>query len=659
MKKAFLFTLILLMLVVALTSCTISGNGESTDTSTDATNEAQEAPKCKVTFSFNDEADGDLTCEVERGTGVQRPKDPQRQGYTLEGWYVGDEKWSFISNVVTYDITLYAKWTPTIYQIEYVGAIGGASTYTIEDELVLTGMVEGNEYVFIGWYADEALTKPVTKIEKGTTGNLKLYAKVEPVELPEQEPEFTFVPSPGSGYTLLSCNSEAEDITIPRAYKGRAVNRIAPYAFYNNKTLKSVIIPYGVTTIGEGAFSGCTSLEIVSLSGSIETIGASAFSSCKSLKSIELENVKVIGEYAFDGCSLLEEIVIPSSVTYVGKQAFTSNSKIIVYVEATSKPQGWDNSWEILNRPIVWGFDGEKYINSDGIRFAKTVDSAVITGYGFNEIIENDIEVIKNKKTVLEIPSQMLGLESIGICEYAFANQSALQGIVIPSIVKYIGEGAFHNSPNLKIYATATSKPEGWDSKWCSSMTSVAWGYTGLYGTNEAGYQWAQTQNGIVILGYTGQGTHLEIPGEINKTAVTAIGDNAFYSRVTFVSVVLPDSITHIGKEAFASCNNLKSIKISKSLKVIGERAFYYCMSLEEIELNAGLTQIGAYAFAYCTSLKGVDIPGSVLIIERYAFFAIEGLRVYCEETEKPQGWDENWISCYGSEVYWLDKVEN
>ena len=122
---------------------------------------------------------------------------------------------------------------------------------------------------------------------------------------------------------------------------------------------------------------------------------------------------------------------------------------------------------------------------------------------------------------------------------------------------------------------------------------------------------------------------------------------------------MLPDSITHIGKEAFASCNNLKSIKISKSLKVIGERAFYYCMSLEEIELNAGLTQIGAYAFAYCTSLKGVDIPGSVLIIERYAFFAIEGLRVYCEETEKPQGWDENWISCYGSEVYWLDKVEN
>lgn len=41
---------------------------------------------------------------------IVQPDNPKRIGYTFLGWYVGDEKWSFIGYSVTENITLEAKW---------------------------------------------------------------------------------------------------------------------------------------------------------------------------------------------------------------------------------------------------------------------------------------------------------------------------------------------------------------------------------------------------------------------------------------------------------------------------------------------------------------------------------------------------------------------
>ena len=48
-------------------------------------------------------------------------------------------------------------------------------SYTINDEFDLPVATSSME--FLGWYLDKEFTKPITKIEKGTTGNLILYAK--------------------------------------------------------------------------------------------------------------------------------------------------------------------------------------------------------------------------------------------------------------------------------------------------------------------------------------------------------------------------------------------------------------------------------------------------------------------------------------------------
>ncbi|NLN50818.1 MAG: hypothetical protein GX149_04270, partial [Acholeplasmataceae bacterium] len=61
------------------------------------------------TITFVNEEDT-FELQVKEGNKVAKPDDPVNEGYHFLGWYVEDEKWSFIGYVVTEEITLTAKW---------------------------------------------------------------------------------------------------------------------------------------------------------------------------------------------------------------------------------------------------------------------------------------------------------------------------------------------------------------------------------------------------------------------------------------------------------------------------------------------------------------------------------------------------------------------
>ena len=72
----------------------------------------------------------------------------------------------------------------------------------------------------------------------------------------------------------------------------------------------TVVIPEGVTTIGDRAFSGCTGLTEVVIPDSVTTIGYYAFWFCRSLTNVIIPNsVTTIGDYAFWGCPCKEDIL--------------------------------------------------------------------------------------------------------------------------------------------------------------------------------------------------------------------------------------------------------------------------------------------------------------------------------------------------------------
>ena len=64
--------------------------------------------------------------------------------------------------------------------------------YTIEDEIILSAPTASIE--FLGWYLDhDATSNQVIKIEKGTTGDLILYAKWEEIEVPDVYSKVSYV----------------------------------------------------------------------------------------------------------------------------------------------------------------------------------------------------------------------------------------------------------------------------------------------------------------------------------------------------------------------------------------------------------------------------------------------------------------------------------
>lgn len=181
--------------------------------------------------------------------------------------------------------------------------------------------------------------------------------------------------STGLAYTLKDDNTyevsgigtcSDTDVIIPLKIQGLPVTSIGNSAFNNCKSLTSIAIPDGVTTIGAEAFFGCNKIKAVYYTGSVDdwclinfiyadsnplyygadlyinrillteaTINSSkindmTFYNCKSLTSIVIgDNVTSIGNNVFYGCSSLTSVVIGSGVTSIDNYAFWNCSNLI------------------------------------------------------------------------------------------------------------------------------------------------------------------------------------------------------------------------------------------------------------------------------------------------------------------------------------------
>jgi hypothetical protein len=92
--------------------------------------------------------------------------------------------------------------------------------------------------------------------------------------------------------------------------------------FTNCNSLQRVILPDSTTTLNANSFSGCLSLSYVYLPSSATTIGASSFFDCRSLRNITLPINTFLSSSVFESCTSLESITLPTGTTQIGASLF-------------------------------------------------------------------------------------------------------------------------------------------------------------------------------------------------------------------------------------------------------------------------------------------------------------------------------------------------
>lgn len=123
---------------------------------------------------------------------------------------------------------------------------------------------------------------------------------------------------------LVKYTGEDKNVVIPEG-----VTSIGDWAFGCCENLASVTIPNSVTSIGESAFNQCSSLTSVTIPNSVTSIGDLVFYECINLTSVTILNgVMRIGDRAFEECSSLTNVTIPNSVTSIGELAFNYCSSL-------------------------------------------------------------------------------------------------------------------------------------------------------------------------------------------------------------------------------------------------------------------------------------------------------------------------------------------
>ena len=143
-----------------------------------------EPEKFNVTFNLNYEgAPAPTVVPVFDGNPVEQPADPTREGFDFGGWFREADcvnAWNFDTDVVTADITLYAKWTAIpVFTVIFNVPGGGMNSISVThgNKIPKPSDPIREHYTFEGWFKDENCTQAWDFANDVVTEDITLFSK--------------------------------------------------------------------------------------------------------------------------------------------------------------------------------------------------------------------------------------------------------------------------------------------------------------------------------------------------------------------------------------------------------------------------------------------------------------------------------------------------
>ena len=359
----------------------------------------------------------------------------------------------------------------------------------------------------------------------------------------------------GTTYTLtISGTGEMEDYTV-----GGAPWHVALGAAANRKQITEIVLPNGLTHIGNNAFlqAAVTKVEIPN---TVVSIGTNAFWNCNTIKTTLPASVRELGPTAFYGTFIVN---VDANSPYLcseggGKVLYNKNKTTLYQVS-----QDYAGAFTIpstvttINDYAMYGCKDTsgKLMIPDSVQ---TIGHAAFYGTGF---------------TALDLGN---GVKEIGTS--AFNTCSNMKGdLVIPTSVTTIGENAFAS--------------------------------TGFNGKLDFQAQIEEFPAAI----FKG----LKFTSVSFSDSVKTIGDRAFENCTQLATVTFGQGLETVGQYAFYNSGLSGALTFPDSLKKIDTYAFAKCPHITEITLPEGNATIEYGAFTGDTGVQKIKIPLSEIQFDK------------------------------------------
>ena len=405
---------------------------------------------------------------VATGGLVTEPTPPTRAGFGFEGWYTDTDftdSWDFATDVVTSDITLFAKWGAAR------GTSGLLSWIVSDDTLRIRVTAETGEAPMedfgVNWNYSPAFTDAPWGIHRNYFSVAIVENRVTTIGQSALRGTGLISVHIGENVTAIGWDvfEENTGLTAIHVASGNPMFSSEDGVLFTNTKTTLMQFPQG----RQGAYT---------IPNSVTVIGWGAFQNAIGLTSIVIPNSVIRIESSAFFNTGLTSVTIPSGVSHIDGEIFSGSANL------TSINVVSDNPYLRSEDGVVFNTDKTTLVAfPPGRAGAYTIPNSVIT-IGFNAFIQNrgltSIVIGENVEIIGQQAFFGTGLMSVIIPNsvttiegYAFTSAN-LRSVTIGSAVTAIESGAFAWNSNLTTVISLSPTPPTLEYSWTHPFQNIS-----------------------------------------------------------------------------------------------------------------------------------------------------------------------------------------